>query len=144
MRALPPPPGGPDVEIVTMGERKRILIMGAGGRDFHLFNTVYRDDPEQEVVAFTATQIPGIDERRYPPVLSGPLYPDGIDIGPETELEQIVSDKKVDEVVFAYSDVPFTRELYKDFRINTVAAPRAINCDPKKRGKVTELIARNY
>jgi predicted GTPase len=88
-----------------MGERRRIVIMGAGGRDFHLFNTVYRDDPAHEVVAITATQIPGIDDRKYPPVLSGPLYPDGIEILPESEIETLIKDRNVDEVVFAYSDV---------------------------------------
>ena len=68
-------------------DRTQVVIMGAAGRDFHDFNVVYRDDPEVEVVAFTATQIPGIDRRRYPPELAGPLYPDGIDIVPESELE---------------------------------------------------------
>jgi predicted GTPase len=84
---------------------KRVVIMGAAGRDFHDFNVVYRDDPEVEVVAFTATQIPGIAGRRYPPELAGPLYPDGIAIRPESELETIIRDTLVDTVVFAYSDV---------------------------------------
>jgi predicted GTPase len=66
--------------------RKRILIMGAAGRDFHNFNVVYRDDPDCEVVAFTAAQIPGIAGRRYPPALAGPLYARGIPIVPEAEL----------------------------------------------------------
>ena len=65
---------------------RRIVIMGAGGRDFHDFNVVYRDDPTVEVVAFTAAQIPGIDDRRYPPELAGERYPDGIPIRPEAEL----------------------------------------------------------
>jgi predicted GTPase len=79
--------------------------MGAAGRDFHDFNVVYRDDPSVEVVAFTATQIPGIDSRRYPPELAGERYPAGIPILPETELERIVAAESVDVVVFSYSDV---------------------------------------
>jgi predicted GTPase len=84
---------------------KKVLIMGAAGRDFHNFNLVYRDDPETEVVAFTATQIPGIEGRRYPTELAGPRYPDGIEIHPEEELTSLVRERGVDEVVFAYSDV---------------------------------------
>ncbi|HET9435379.1 MAG TPA: cyclic 2,3-diphosphoglycerate synthase [Candidatus Limnocylindrales bacterium] len=85
--------------------RKRVLIMGAAGRDFHDFNVAYRNDPAVEVVAFTATQIPGIADRRYPPELAGRLYPEGIPIRSETELEAIVREHQVDTVVFAYSDV---------------------------------------
>jgi len=84
---------------------QRILIMGAAGRDFHDFNVVYRDDPDARVVAFTATQIPGIADRRYPPELAGSRYPDGIRILPEAELERLIHDEAVDTVVFAYSDV---------------------------------------
>jgi len=84
---------------------KRVLIMGAAGRDFHNFNTVFRDDPTERVVAFTATQIPNIDDRRYPPELAGKHYPEGIPIHPESELEQLIAELKVDDVVFAYSDV---------------------------------------
>ncbi|HEX5948554.1 MAG TPA: cyclic 2,3-diphosphoglycerate synthase [Actinomycetota bacterium] len=79
--------------------------MGAAGRDFHNFNVVYRDDPATEVVAFTATQIPGIEGRRYPAALAGSRYPDGIEIHPEEELTFLIRDRGVDEVVFAYSDV---------------------------------------
>jgi predicted GTPase len=79
--------------------------MGAAGRDFHNFNLAYRDDPETTVVAFTATQIPGIEGRRYPPELAGPRYPDGIAIHPEEDLSRLIADLGVDEVVFAYSDV---------------------------------------
>jgi predicted GTPase len=85
--------------------RTRVLIAGAAGRDFHNFNLVYRDRPEYEVVAFTATQIPNIDGRRYPPELAGSLYPDGIPILPESALEQLVREHEIDSVVFAYSDV---------------------------------------
>jgi predicted GTPase len=87
--------------------------MGAGGRDFHTFNTVYRDDPVSEVVAFTAAQIPGIDDRRYPPSLAGPRYPDGIPIRPEAELTEIVGAEAVDEVVLAYSDLPHVAVMHK-------------------------------
>ena len=85
--------------------RTRVLIAGAAGRDFHNFNLVYRDSPEHEVVAFTATQIPNIDGRRYPAELAGSLYPEGIPILPESALEQLVREHEIDEVVFAYSDV---------------------------------------
>lgn len=84
---------------------QRIVICGAAGRDFHNYNTVYRDDANVRVVAFTATQIPGIDARRYPASLAGPLYPDGIPIVPEAELEALCRREGVDTVVFAYSDV---------------------------------------
>src|SRR4029077_6345695 len=85
--------------------RTRVLIAGAAGRDFHNFNLVYRDSPAHEVVAFTATQIPNIDGRRYPAELAGSLYPEGIPILPESALEQLVAQHEIDEVVFAYSDV---------------------------------------
>jgi predicted GTPase len=85
--------------------QRRVLICGAAGRDFHNFNVVYRDDPDVRVVAFTATQIPGIDERRYPPELAGANYPEGIPIVSEDQLEAVCSEQRVDVVVFAYSDV---------------------------------------
>src|SRR5881392_61997 len=85
--------------------RTRVLIAGAAGRDFHNFNLVYRDSPAHEVVAFTATQIPNIDGRRYPAELAGSLYPEGIPILPESALEQVVREHEIDVVVFAYSDV---------------------------------------
>ncbi len=87
--------------------------MGAGGRDFHNFNVVYRDDPEVEVVAFTATQIPGIAGRFYPPSLSGPRYPRGIPIVAEEELAPLIGDRLVDEVVFAYSDVSYAHLMHR-------------------------------
>ncbi len=83
----------------------RVIILGAGGRDFHNFNVVFRDRPEYRVVAFTATQIPDIDNRVYPPDLAGPLYPDGIPIYPEEELPDLIRRLRADQVVFAYSDV---------------------------------------
>jgi predicted GTPase len=85
--------------------RTRVLIAGAAGRDFHNFNLVYRDSPAHEVVAFTATQIPNIDGRRYPAELAGSLYPEGIPILPESALEELVREHEIDLVVFAYSDV---------------------------------------
>jgi len=87
------------------GKRRRIVILGAGGRDFHNFNMVYREDPGVEIVAFTATQIPGIDARSYPPSLSGKLYPQGIPIVPENRLPELVAEQNVEEVVLAYSDL---------------------------------------
>jgi predicted GTPase len=92
---------------------KKILIMGAGGRDFHNFNTAYRQDPETEVVAFTASQIPGIDRRRYPPSLAGELYPAGIPVYPEDRLPDLIRELAVDEVVFAYSDVSHETVMHK-------------------------------
>jgi predicted GTPase len=92
---------------------KRVLIMGAAGRDFHNFNVAYRDDPETEVVAFTATQIPFIENRRYPAELAGPRYPDGIPIYLEKELARLIREQHVDEVVFAYSDVGHEYVMHK-------------------------------
>jgi predicted GTPase len=94
----------PVAEETTMQPR-RVVIMGAAGRDFHDFNVAFRDDPDVQVVAFTAAQIPGIADRRYPPELAGARYPAGIPILSETELEDIVRTHEVDAVVFAYSDV---------------------------------------
>jgi predicted GTPase len=92
---------------------KRIVIMGAAGRDFHNFNVVYRGNPECNVVAFTAAQIPGIAGRRYPAALAGAQYPDGIPILDETNLAALCRDKKIDEVVFAYSDVEHATVMHK-------------------------------
>src|ERR671930_136051 len=88
-----------------MRERTRVLIVGAAGRDFHNFNLVYRGRADYEVVGFTATQIPNIDGRVYPAELAGDLYPEGIPIRPEAELEALIREHGVGEVVFAYSDV---------------------------------------
>ena len=85
--------------------KRRVIIMGAAGRDFHNFNTVFRDDPDTEVVAFTATQIPFIDDRTYPAELAGPNYPGGIPIHEEAELVDLIRKHQVDDVVFSYSDV---------------------------------------
>ena len=86
-------------------EPRRVVIMGAAGRDFHNFNTVYRDNPAYRVIAFTATQIPNIEGRVYPAALAGELYPDGIPIHPEDDLSVLIRDQQVHTVVFAYSDV---------------------------------------
>jgi predicted GTPase len=85
--------------------RRKLIIMGAAGRDFHVFNCCYRDDPQYEVTAFTATQIPHIEDRRYPASLAGSLYPDGIPICAEDYLDELLEANAIDEVIFAYSDV---------------------------------------
>jgi predicted GTPase len=86
-------------------KKKRVLILGAAGRDFHNFNVFFRNNPEYEVVAFTATQIPDIEGRIYPPELAGELYPNGIPILSEDDMEKIIKEHDIDVVVFAYSDV---------------------------------------
>ncbi|MBO8138960.1 MAG: GTPase [Thermosipho sp. (in: Bacteria)] len=86
--------------------KKKVIIMGAAGRDFHNFNTYFRNNPDYEVVAFTATQIPDIEGRVYPPELTGELYPNGIPIEPEEKLVELIKKHNVDEVVLAYSDLP--------------------------------------
>jgi predicted GTPase len=96
--------------------RARILILGAAGRDFHDFNVAYREDPSVEVVAFTATQIPGIDARRYPPELAGRLYPEGIPIHSEARLEELVRELRVDDVVLSYSDLAHAEVMHKASR----------------------------
>jgi len=98
-------------------ERKRVVILGAAGRDFHNFNLLFRGDPTREVVAFTAAQIPDIAGRLYPPVLAGELYPGGIPIRAESELESIVRDERVDEVWFAYSDVAHENLMHLASRV---------------------------
>jgi predicted GTPase len=92
---------------------RKVIIMGAGGRDFHNFNVAFRDDADTEVVAFTATQIPGIDDRVYPASLAGPGYPQGIPIRPEDELTQLVREHGVDEVILAYSDLKHETAMHK-------------------------------
>jgi predicted GTPase len=92
--------------------QRRVVILGAAGRDFHNFNTVYRDDPASIVVAFTATQIPGIAGRLYPAALAGTRYPDGIPIVNEAELDSLCRRERIDEVVFAYSDVPHEHVMH--------------------------------
>jgi predicted GTPase len=92
---------------------RKVIVMGAGGRDFNNFNVVYRDDPDVEVVAFTAAQIPGIDDRRYPAALAGARYPDGIPIRLEAELTELIRGEAVDEVVLAYSDLSHEEVMHR-------------------------------
>ena len=97
---------------------KRILILGAAGRDFHNFNVVFRGNPDYQVVAFTATQIPDIANRRYPPELAGGLlYPDGIPILEETDLEKIIAEHDVDAAVFSYSDISHQNLMHLASRV---------------------------
>ena len=103
-------------------EMRRILIMGAAGRDFHNFNTLYREDDSVEIVAFTATQIPDIADRKYPAELAGKLYPDGIPIYAEDELEGLIINKDVEEVVFSYSDVSHQYVMEKAQIVNSLGA----------------------
>jgi predicted GTPase len=105
---------------------RRVLVLGAAGRDFHDFNVVFRDDPSSRVVAFTAAQIPGIAGRRYPAALAGPLYPDGIPIEPEADLERLVRDLRVDRVVFAYSDVSHEHVMHLASRALAAGADFAL------------------
>lgn len=93
--------------------RKRIIIMGAAGRDFHNFNAYFRGNTDYEVVAFTATQIPDIEGRQYPPELAGALYPEGIPIHPEEALSDLIQAHEVDQVIFSYSDVPHEYVMHK-------------------------------
>jgi predicted GTPase len=94
-------------------KKTRIVIMGAAGRDFHNFNTVYRDNPDYDVVAFTATQIPEIAGRCYPATLAGELYPQGIPIVEEQRLAELIRTRDIDQVVFAYSDISHTQVMHK-------------------------------
>ncbi|MGV7222229.1 MAG: cyclic 2,3-diphosphoglycerate synthase [Nitrospinales bacterium] len=102
--------------------RKRILIMGAGGRDFHAFHTRFKNDSNYEVVAFTATQIPGIDNKTYPSSLSGDLYPQGIPIFSEDRLQELIREESIDAVVFAYSDVSHEYVMHKASSIVSAGA----------------------
>jgi len=120
-------------------ETQKVVIMGAAGRDFHNFNTYFRDNEAFRVVAFTATQIPDIEGRTYPAALAGALYPDGIPIYPEAELVDLIEQHDVDQVVFAYSDVPHEYVMHKasqvlaagaDFRLMGVKNTRLKSTKP--------------
>ncbi len=100
----------------------RLLIMGAAGRDFHNFNTAFRDNPAYQVVAFTATQIPNIEGRVYPTELAGSLYPEGIPIYPESELGRLIRELAVDQVIFSYSDVPYSYVMHKSAQVMAAGA----------------------
>ena len=110
----------PGNEMDRQPMRERLLILGAAGRDFHTFNVCFRDDPNFEVIAFTAAQIPGIENRCYPASLSGSFYPNGIPIYPERELEELIRGRGVQQVVFAYSDLPHISVMH--------LASRALAC----------------
>jgi predicted GTPase len=118
---------------------RTVVIMGAGGRDFHNFNVAFRADPQVRVAAFTAAQIPGIDNRRYPPALAGPHYPDGIPIVAEAELADLVARECVDEVILAYSDLSHEEVMHKasvvmaagaDFRLQGPASTMLVSTCP--------------
>jgi predicted GTPase len=102
--------------------KKRVIIMGAAGRDFHNFNVYFRDNEDYDVIAFTATQIPDIEGRVYPSELAGKLYPQGIPIESETDLERLITEKKADLVVFAYSDVPNQHVMERSALVNAAGA----------------------
>ena len=103
-------------------KRKNIIIIGAAGRDFHNFNTYYRDNKDYNVVAFTAAQIPDIDGRRYPEDLAGSLYPKGIPIFSEADLPELIKKHKVDECVFSYSDVTYQKVMSVSAIVNAAGS----------------------
>ena len=102
--------------------KRKVIIMGAAGRDFHNFNVFFRDNKDYEVVAFTATQIPGIDDKKYPAELAGKLYPKGIKIHPESEIVNLIQKNKIDLVVFAYSDQPHEAVMNMGAKVNAAGA----------------------
>jgi predicted GTPase len=105
-----------------MNVPRKVIIMGAAGRDFHNFNVYFRNNPAYRVVAFTATQIPDIEGRTYPAALAGGLYPDGIPIFAEEELVTLITEHAIDRVVFAYSDVPYQYVMTKGAEVNAAGA----------------------
>lgn len=118
---------------------RKVVILGAAGRDFHNFNVTFRDDPSHRVVAFTATQIPNIDGRTYPPELAGSLYPDGIPIVDETELTELITRERIDEAIFAYSDLPHQAVMHlasrciaagADFRLQSARSTMIASTKP--------------
>jgi len=102
--------------------RKKVIIMGAAGRDFHNFNTYFRDNKSYEVIGFTATQIPFIEQRHFPAVIAGKLYPEGIPIYSEDKLPDLINEHKIEEVVFSYSDVPYDYVMSKAAVVNSLGA----------------------
>ena len=103
-------------------KKKNVIIIGAAGRDFHNFNTYFRGNEAYNVVAFTAAQIPDIDDRKYPAELAGELYPDGIPIVAEEQLPELIKEKKVDDCVFSYSDVPYSHVMKISAIVNSAGA----------------------
>ena len=118
--------------------KRKVIIMGAAGRDFHNFNTVFRDNSNYDVVCFTATQIPSIEQRTYPPELAGKLYPKGIPIYPESQLKELIEKYDVDEVVLAYSDLSYDYVMHRAAIVNaagadfTLLGPKATMIESKK------------
>jgi predicted GTPase len=106
----------------TMQQRERIIIAGAAGRDFHDFNTVFRDNEDYDVIAFTATQIPNIEGRLYPAALAGSLYPTGIPIHPELSLTELIRNHSIDQVIFSYSDVSYEHVMHLASRVLAAGA----------------------
>ena len=102
--------------------RKRIIIIGAAGRDFHNFNMLFRDNELTEIVGFTAAQIPDIDGRKYPAELAGKLYPDGIPIFAEKELPMLIKSLKIDECLFSYSDISYSNIMSLASVVNAAGA----------------------
>jgi len=123
-----------------MANKKKVIIMGAAGRDFHNFNIYFKDNDNYEVVAFTATQIPGIYERKYPSELSGKFYPNGISIYPEKDLTRLIKEKNVDEVVFAYSDIPNSYVMNKSAIVNAAGADFVLMGTEKTQLKSTKPV----
>ena len=121
--------------MTAMSSPIRILILGAAGRDFHNFNQVCRDDPAVGVVAFTAAQIPGIANRRYPAQLAGTRYPDGIPIEDEARLEALCAEQRVDRVVFAYSDVTHAHVMH------CASRALAVGCDVSLPGPAATMLS---
>ncbi|MGQ3684657.1 MAG: cyclic 2,3-diphosphoglycerate synthase [Candidatus Loosdrechtia sp.] len=105
-----------------MSKRKKIIIMGAAGRDFHNFNILFRENPDYQVIAFTATQIPNIAGREYPPSLAGKLYPEGIPVKPEQELASLIRLHEIDEVLFSYSDVSYEYVMHRASMVSAAGA----------------------
>ena len=126
---------------------ERVIIMGAAGRDFHVFNTYFRNNPLYEVIAFTASQIPGIADRRYPPALSGPAYRQGIPIYSEDALESLIGEQRADQVVFAYSDVSHQTVMHTASRVLAAGADFRIigpeqSCLPSTRPVISVCAVR--
>ena len=105
---------------------QRVIILGAAGRDFHNFNVYFRDNPDYDVIAFTAAQIPNIADRRYPPELAGARYPNGISIEPENDLERLIAEREIDLAVFAYSDVSHDHVMHLGSRVLAAGADYAL------------------
>lgn len=103
-------------------DKVRVIIMGAAGRDFHVFNTYFRNNAKYDVKAFTATQIPNIEGRKYPKILAGDLYPDGIPIFPEESIEELIIENKVEQVIFAYSDISHTDIMHIASKVISIGA----------------------